>query len=84
LEIIFVGKTFQAHLLVMDPQKHPMCSAKGSFEESSEGSSAQRKGILENIPMIDTASRDKTSSHHTHARASRLGGLLFWTGPKAQ
>ncbi|MCI40036.1 hypothetical protein A2U01_0061268, partial [Trifolium medium] len=36
LEIIFVGKTSQAHLLVMDPQTHPKSSTKRSFEESSE------------------------------------------------
>ncbi|MCI22436.1 hypothetical protein A2U01_0043612 [Trifolium medium] len=69
LGIIFVGKAFQAHLLVMDPQMHPICSAKGSFKESSETSPVQHKGILENIPMFDTTSRDKTSSHHAHARA---------------
>ncbi|MCI36747.1 hypothetical protein A2U01_0057970 [Trifolium medium] len=69
LEIIFVGETFQAHLLVMDHQMHPMYSAKGSFKESSEASSARHKGILENISMLDMTSRDKNSSHHTHARA---------------
>ncbi|MCI89004.1 hypothetical protein A2U01_0110292 [Trifolium medium] len=53
----------------MDPQMHPMCLAKGSFKESSEAPSAQHKGIPENIPMFDMTSRDKTSSHHTHARA---------------
>ncbi|MCI45471.1 hypothetical protein A2U01_0066710 [Trifolium medium] len=68
-EIIFVSKTFQAHLLVMDPQRRPMCLAKGSSKESSEESSAQHKGILEDIPMFDTTRRDKTSSHHAHAQA---------------
>ncbi|MCI31171.1 hypothetical protein A2U01_0052382 [Trifolium medium] len=69
LEMVFVGKTLQARLLVMDPQMHPTCSTKGSFKESSEASLAQHKGIIENIPMFDMTSRDKTSSHHTHARA---------------
>ncbi|MCI66194.1 hypothetical protein A2U01_0087452, partial [Trifolium medium] len=49
------------------PQMHPLCLAKGSSKESSEASFAQHKGILENIPVFDTTSRDKTSSHHTHA-----------------
>ncbi|MCI13689.1 hypothetical protein A2U01_0034809, partial [Trifolium medium] len=38
-------------------------------EESSEVFYARHKGILEDIPMLDISSSDKTSSHHTCARA---------------
>ncbi|MCI98225.1 hypothetical protein A2U01_0119528, partial [Trifolium medium] len=47
IEIIFIGETSQAHLLVMDPRTRPISSTKMSFEESSEASFARHKGILE-------------------------------------
>ncbi|MCI36508.1 hypothetical protein A2U01_0057731, partial [Trifolium medium] len=58
-----------AHLLVTDPQTHPVSSTKGSPDESPEASFARHKGILENILTFNTTSCDKSSSHHTHARA---------------
>ncbi|MCI52862.1 hypothetical protein A2U01_0074108 [Trifolium medium] len=74
LEMTFVGKTSQAHLLVTGPRMHPMCSAKGSFKESSEASPAQHKGILENIPMFDTTCRDQDfKSSHSCSRVTTWG-----------